>query len=136
MPSGAFRRVVLLGRFAIKLPRWRNALYGIRCNRWEREMWRTWRPLFGWQNLCPITFADPLGLVVVMPRAHQPVSYDEVVEATPYNFPEITAEAKPEDFGRIGDHVFALDYGLPYVDAIVERRALYGKLSAERVAAH
>ena len=135
MPSGAFRRVILLGRFAIKLPRWRNLFYGIRCNRWEREMWRTWRPIFGWQNLCPITFADPLGLVVVMPRALQPVSFEEVVRATPDYFPDITAEAKPEDFGRIGSQVFALDYGLPYVDAIAERRAFYAKLSAERVAA-
>ena len=98
-------------------------------------MWRTWRPIFGWRNLCPITFADPLGLVVVMPRALQPVSFEEVVRATPDYFPDITAEAKPEDFGRIGSQVFALDYGLPYVDAIAERRAFYAKLSAERVAA-
>jgi hypothetical protein len=40
MPFGAFRRVFLVGPFAVKLPRLRNPARGMRCNRWEREMWR------------------------------------------------------------------------------------------------
>jgi hypothetical protein len=93
-------------------------------------MWRTWRPVFGWENLCPILFADLLGLVVVMPRAQQPVTFADVVEATPgHYYPDTTAETKPEDFGRVGGRVLALDYGLPNADLVRERRAYYRKLS-------
>ena len=88
-------------------------------------MWRTWRPIFGWENLCPIVFADPLGLVVVMPRAAQPVTFEDVVEATPDYYPDITSETKPQDFGRVGNRILALDYGLPDAEMVVERRAYY-----------
>jgi hypothetical protein len=88
-------------------------------------MWRNWRPIFGWENLCPVLLADPIGLIVVMPRAAQPVTADEVAAAAPDYYPDITSESKPADFGRVGNHVLALDYGLPYDDMVVERRAYY-----------
>ena len=125
MPSGMYRRVLLFGEYAIKLPRVRNFLSGLRCNRWEREMWKKWRPIFGWPNLCPVRYADPLGLVVIMPRATQPVTFEEVKTATPDYFPDITSEFKPEDFGRVANAVLALDYGLPDADLVAERRAYY-----------
>jgi hypothetical protein len=125
MPFGVFRRVILVGRYAVKVPRLRNTLSGLRCNRWEREMWRTWRPIFGWENLCPVTFADPLGLFVIMPRATPPVTFEDVAAATPDYYPDITSETKPEDFGRVGDQVLALDYGLSDADLVAERRAYY-----------
>jgi hypothetical protein len=90
-------------------------------------MWRVWQPIFRWPYLCPVSFADPLGLVVVMPRAYQPVTFEEVVAATPDWYPDPTCETKPEDFGRIGGQVLALDYGLPYADTVAERRAYYEK---------
>jgi hypothetical protein len=111
MPSGAFRHVFLVGPFAVKVPRLRYLRLAMRCNRWELEMWRKWRRKFGWRHLCPIRFADPLGLLVVMPRAQQPVSAAEVREALGDYYPDATTETKPEDWGRIGDHVVALDYG-------------------------
>jgi hypothetical protein len=125
MPHGDFRRVILIGRIALKFPRLRNLTKGLRCNRWEREMWRTWRPVFGWKNLCPVIFADPLGLVVVMPRAMQPVTADEVDAETPDSYPDTTSETKPDDFGRVEGRLLALDYGLPYADMVAERRAYY-----------
>ena len=88
-------------------------------------MWRTWRPIFGWKNLCPIKFADPLGIFVIMARAAQPVTFEEVVAATPDYYPDITSETKPQDFGRLDDRVLALDYGLPDADMVTERRAYY-----------
>ena len=132
MPAGVFRRVLLIGRFAIKIPRLRNASQGLRCNRWEREMWRTWRPVFGWQNLCPIEFADPLGFVVVMPRAAQPVTEEEVDGAAGDYYPDITSELKPADFGRVSGCVLALDYGLPDAEDVRERRAYYADRLAKR----
>jgi len=83
--------------------------------------------MFGWESLCPITFADPLGLLVVMPRAEQPVTFGDVVAATPDYFPEPTYETKAADFGRVHGRVLALDYGIPYADMVRDRRAYYQK---------
>jgi hypothetical protein len=124
------RRVFLLGRFTIKVPRARSVLHGLRCNRWEREMWYRWRLVFGWESLCPILFADPLGLVVVMPRAQQRVTEEEIHAATPVYFPEPTYEAKTEVFGLVNGRVLALDYGLPGRDAVTKMRAYYAELSS------
>jgi hypothetical protein len=123
---------MVIGRFAVKVPRPRAALAGMRCNRWEREMWATWRPIFKWENLCPIAFADPFGFLVVMPRAEQPVTFDEVVAATPDYYPDITSETKAEDFGRVNGRVLALDYGLPDADMVRDRRAYYVRMSEDR----
>jgi len=125
MPSGIFRRVILIGNFAVKIPHFRNISSGLRCNRWEREMWYRWRPIFEWESLCPIIFADPVGLLVVMPRAEQPVTQDDAHEAYLDYYPNITAETKAEDFGRVGYCIFALDYGLPDADMVSKQRADY-----------
>jgi hypothetical protein len=124
MPKGTFRRVVLLGRYAFKLPRWQQFAAGMRSNRWEREMWQRWRPRFQWSTLCPVICADPFGLLVVMPRAKQPVPQEQV-DARPDYYPDITAETKHEDYGLLNDLVVALDYGLPFKDALLERRSYY-----------
>lgn len=124
MPVGAFRRVLLLGPWAIKVPRLSNFTRGLRCNRWEREMWRTWRPVFGWENLCPVLHADPVGLFLIMPRAQQPVSETEALETFSIDYwPGIDVESKRENFGRVGERVLVLDYGLPGSDDVAHRRA-------------
>jgi hypothetical protein len=125
MPVGTFRRVVLVDRLAFKLPRFKNFSRGMRSNRWERELWRVWRRKFGWENLCPVLFADPIGLIVVMPRAI-PVSRDDVLAADPDYYPTPTEEySKPEDYGRLNGAVVILDYGLPDTDLVDDRRAYY-----------
>jgi hypothetical protein len=129
MGHDIFRRVIALGPFAFKVPRPRSVLHGLRCNRWEREMWYRWRPVFGWENLCPILFADPLGLVVVMPRAQHPVTLEEIQAATPVHFPEPTYETKAEAFGLVNGRVLALDYGLPGRDTVSKMRAYYADMS-------
>ena len=129
MPHGAFRRAFLLGPFTIKVPRLRFVLHGLRCNRWEREMWYRWRPVFGWESLCPILFADALGLVVVMPRVQQPVTLEEIEAAVPVYFPEPTYETKAEAFGLVNGRVLALDYGLPERDIVSEMRGYYADMS-------
>jgi len=94
-------------------------------------MWRTWRPIFGWETLCPIVLADPLGLFVVMPRATQPVSQAEVA-ALPDYYPLVTSENKVDDYGRVHGVLLALDYGLPDIDMVLERRDYYRRKAAER----
>lgn len=60
-----------------------------------------------------------------MPRAAQPVTFDEVKEATRDYYPQPTYETKVEDFGRIGAKVLALDYGLPWSDLVADTRTYY-----------
>jgi hypothetical protein len=128
VPCGVYRRVVITGNIAWKFPRWRRFAEGMRSNRWEREMWNIWRPIYGWRSLCPVLFADPLGLVVVMPRADQPVTRDEV-DALPDCYPGTTAETKVEDHGRFAGNVVELDYGLPDDDLVRDKRAYYKKMA-------
>jgi hypothetical protein len=128
MPHSTFRRVFLIGRFAIKVPQPRFVFRGLCCNRWERELWHRWRPVFQWETLCPILFADPLGLVVVMSRAEQPVT-DEEIRAIPLEFPEPTYKVEPKDFGRLNGRVLAVDYGLPLPNEVSEARQYYAKAS-------
>lgn len=65
---GSSRIVLLVGQYAVKLPRV-SSLYrvaqGVRCNRAEVEAW-TQRI---YPNLCPLLWSSPGSLVVVMPRA-------------------------------------------------------------------
>jgi hypothetical protein len=96
-------------------------------------MWNKWRPVFGWQNLCPISLSDPFGFFVIMPRAKQPVTFEAVVQATPYYYPDITSETKPEDFGIVGSKVVALDYGLADHDMVLKRRAYYENHALRKV---
>jgi hypothetical protein len=88
-------------------------------------MWYVWRLKYRWENLCPILFADPLGFFVVMKRAAQPVTREGKDAADPDYHPNITAEAKPEDWGRLGELIVAVDYGLPDQDMVDEQRAYY-----------
>ena len=134
MPHGVFRRVLLVGPWALKFPRWNALLSGMQCNRWEREMWRVWQPIFHWSNLCPVLASDPFGFIVVMPRATQPVSRAAVEAADPDDYPGITAETKPEDYGHIGTRVLALDYGLPDSKMTGDRRSYYVEMAARRAA--
>ena len=130
MPFGVYRRVFYLGPFAVKVPRLRQFAGGLRSNRWEREMWRKWQPVFGWETLCPVLFADPAGFVVVMPRATQPVD-DSEVEALPDDYPGTTAESKSADHGRLHGRVVAVDYGIPHAEDARHRRDYYASFVAE-----
>lgn len=88
-------------------------------------MWRVWRLKYRWENLCPVLFADPLGLIVVMRRV-APVSWDEVTAENPDYYPSPTDEySKPEDYGRLDGKVVAVDYGLPDEDLVRNRRDYY-----------
>ena len=92
-------------------------------------MWSRWRPLLKWKTLCPVLFADSLGLVVVMPRAIQPVDFSEI-DALPDYYPDITAESKVEDYGRLDGVVVAVDYGLPDKEMVTHQRVYYSKMSS------
>jgi hypothetical protein len=127
MASGDYRRAFIIGNFVLKVPRLRNLTSGIRCNKWEREMWLVWRPKFLWENLCPIVFADKFGMFVLMHRATQPVTLEEIKENDRDYYPDITAEYKPSDWGWFNGMLVAVDYGLPDLQMINDRRNSYSK---------
>jgi hypothetical protein len=134
---GNFRWVVLTQQYAIKIPRLRYLVNGMRCNRWEREMWQRWRPIFGWRHLCPVLRADSLGLLVLMPRARTPVTFAEVAAERPNDdYPEATDEpTKPDDYGRIDGQLVALDYGLFAAEALHNQREYYENMAIRRIQA-
>jgi hypothetical protein len=90
-------------------------------------MWQYWRRKFRWEILCPIYFADPLGILVIMPRAEQPITFEEVKIVTEkYDYyPNIKTEYKPEDWGCLGGRTVVLDYGIPKADTIERQRKTY-----------
>lgn len=97
-------------------------------------MWYRWRLVFGWKTLCPILFADPFGLIVIMRRARQPISLQEIRDADPDYYPDTTAEVKEENFGFLDDgSIVAVDYGVAGRDMLRERRAYYLEMQARRV---
>lgn len=126
MPRGEFRRVFCVGWFVVKLPRWKNFSQGRRCNRWERESWQVWRPRFGWTSLCPVLIADQCGFIVVMRRAKQPVTEEDLArfhESRPY--PDYLVECKEADHGYLDGQVVTLDYAYPDEELVTTQRAYY-----------
>jgi len=70
---GTTRVVFLTRRWAFKVPNpkeWRLFLHGMLANLQERKFGRGYS-----EALCPVRWADPLGLLVVMPRA-KPMKHD------------------------------------------------------------
>lgn len=107
--TGVSRTVFLIGRWAVKVPcaryGWEFWLKGLLANITERRTW-------GWARnpkLCPIIFADPFGLVVVMPRVEVA---DSLCGMTMQRLAsELGVEAKPDSFGYLSGRLVAIDYG-------------------------
>lgn len=110
---GATRGVVLLGKYAFKLPRaysWKHFLLGLIANMQEVEFSRA-----GWPELCPVVFWLPGGLLVVMRRARSLTQqeFDAIeipawLEKDDYYVP---MEPKIENFGMLEGRIVAVDYG-------------------------
>lgn len=113
MVRGSTRLVFLIGRHAVKLPRmdeWRLFLSGLLANMQERVWGKS-----GLDGICPVSFADPLGFIVIMRRARNLTAVewdnfnvDEFLDRPDYVIP---AEAKRDSFGVLDGHIVAIDYG-------------------------
>lgn len=118
--SGATRFVLLTQHRVIKLPRWsswRSFLNGLLANMQEAEFSRAFPDD---DRLCPVQFALPLGLLVVMPRA-TPLT-DEEFDANESHLHAsfavsaagsfvVPVEWKPSSFGWLDGEITAIDYG-------------------------
>lgn len=103
--TGSTRWVILTPRFAVKVPRadaWRLFLHGLLANLQERVWWRLTRD----PRLCPVRFAFPLGVCVVMERAmpHTGAVEDTAFDGLPY-------DPRPDNVGELAGRVVLIDYG-------------------------
>ena len=129
MGHDIFRRVIALGPFAIKVPRPRSVLHGLRCNRWEREMWYRLRPVFGWETFarsCSRIRWDSLSSC----RARNTQSrWKRFRPPRLFTFRNLRTRPKPRLSGLVNGRVLALDYGLPGRDTVSKMRAYYADMS-------
>ena len=110
---GTTRVVLLLGTFAIKIPRfssWKLFLSGLLANMQEREFGAT-----RWPQLCPVIGSLPGGWLVVMKRA-EPLTYAEwqdfdVEKWRTQSTYIVPVENKWDSFGRVDGRIVAIDYG-------------------------
>lgn len=107
--EGCNRFVVLTRRRAIKFPSlrsWRDFLFGLLNNLHERKISGD-HPAH-----CPVQWADPLGLIVIMPRCKSigPDEFESMASALPEG---TMAERKCSSWGWLDGRLVALDYGWP-----------------------
>lgn len=109
---GENRVVLLIGRWAVKLPRlhqgWRSLYYGCLNNLNEAHY-------SGRDGACPVVLSLPGGFATVMRRA-RPLTAPEWAEVDVDAFRKrgpLSVEAKADSFGILGDRLVAVDYGWP-----------------------
>ena len=113
--SGSTRWVILIGRFAFKIPSlhsWKNFLWGLLANIQEVEFSKCNEMK---HKLCPVKFYLPLGFLVVMPRV-KILSKDDLPKEALEKFCvddnfTIPAELKHDSFGYFKGKLVAVDYG-------------------------
>ena len=113
--GGVTRTVILTRRWAIKLPclvyGWKYFLYGFLANMQERE-WSGYD-----ERLCPVRWAAPLGVLIIMPRC-EPVIDSGLLDEEIHNWANcgtdkdlLPVELKSDSFGRLNGRLVAVDYG-------------------------
>jgi hypothetical protein len=113
---GSQRRTLVLGGFAIKIPRLHRLRAGARANREEARIWRE-----GWQRfypeLCPVLASLPFGIALIMP-AVRIMSPDEFTKfrnsgAYPDHVPDPELyEGKGGEWGYLGGRPVVVDYAM------------------------
>lgn len=114
--KGTTRTVFLIGKYAIKVPRfwhkqpghkWKMFLRGILANI-DEHFW--WKCAYKKEKLCPVRFKSPLGLILVMDRAEPLKDYEYDKDAFDFIFENLPLDNKIINFGRIKDRVVLIDY--------------------------
>ena len=112
--TGCTRIVILTHHFAFKLPNFldgfRLFLHGLLANLQESAFGKA-----NYEGLCPVLFAVPFGLLIVMPRARVftdeeflAFDYEKFVYRKNYKIP---AENKKNSFAWLNGKIVAIDYG-------------------------
>lgn len=122
--SGATRTVLVTKNLAFKFPRfykkgrkfeWNLFLNGLLANLQEK-LWS--KP--GYKQLCPVYFADPIGLLLIMPRCEQ-LGYStnhamndrkfQKFKSLGKNSGEVPIENVECNFGYLNGKLVSFDYG-------------------------
>lgn len=110
---GSTRTVLLTNNYAFKFPTWHSwplFLQGLLANMQEQTF-----GTIGWDGVCPVRWAIPGGLLVVMPRAFPiPNSTWEEFDVEAFTHREhytIPAEHKQNSFGILNGKIVTIDYG-------------------------
>lgn len=103
LTKGYYRFVLLIGGFAIKIPRSIDAL---ECNKREKYLWNNSTPETK-EKLCPVITA--CRFLVVMKRCQAFANFDQIENAE--QFVMITTDDKNWNFGRLNGKTVCLDYG-------------------------
>lgn len=107
---GATREVLLLGPWAFKVPvvsyGWRPFLHGLLANMQERMFSAARFP-----RCCPVLWADPLGLLVIMARARPLERELTDAEWEAFDRDNVPSERKASSYGWYAGELVALDYG-------------------------
>lgn len=124
--AGATRTVILTKRYAFKFPRfyrkgrefeWSRILQGLLANLQERY----WAK-FDCEQLCPVVFSDPIGLLVVMPRCEEvEPKFGNSAIMCPVEFlwferwgndgARVPIENVAANFGYLNNRLLCFDYG-------------------------
>lgn len=122
--DGVTRIVLLIGPWAVKLPRfgygYAMGLRGLLCNMQERAIWT-----LGWPQLCPVLFSLPGGWLLVMRRARPLDDHEwQVLDVEEFRWNRkssiagermvegcVPVETKRDSFGVVDGRIVAVDYG-------------------------
>jgi hypothetical protein len=115
--NGAYRNVILIGSYAIKVPRLVSTwafIHGQLSNMHEAFVWsinKNWEPYN--TLMCPVKFSLPFGLAVIMKRTTGSVKDVESIVGTKtfLMFREITKDTHDYNFGLINGIPVLIDYG-------------------------
>lgn len=111
---GCYRRVLLLGNYAIKFPDWSWGIeaffQAIVMNLRESRLWKETKN----KDLCPVIFKFPLGLFIIMKRVRvltdKEYSDNEHLICEDGSFLPL-GEKKPSSFGFLDNNLVVIDYG-------------------------
>lgn len=109
--SGCTRLVLLVGKYAIKIPRfdygWKLGLCGLLANMQEKEF----SPIS--EKACSVILSIPGGFLNVMPRC-DPITdsqWSDIKSACPLSWLPLPVELKRDSFGVYKNRVVVVDYG-------------------------
>ena len=114
---GATRQVFLIGRFAVKFPRFcskRSFLYGLLANLQESFYWKEYKKNSKRGKLAKAYFKDALGLMLVMERADFVCTDEDPRLSSFYSICSeegLPLDAHPGNVGDFSGTLKLIDYG-------------------------
>lgn len=140
---GISRTVILIGKYAIKVPSLRTHGDGIRGSIWSfargvvaNHSEITWYQ-YDVKNLCPILWHGLFGLVIVMPRCEQYIVDDKTEEKMytgdfcPVDFDILITDNKPENYGILNGNVVMVDYDMSFNACIHDKSGYRNRQETE-----